>query len=200
MLPSLRRRWTARRSMSTAPPASPMAGNSGWGARWAFPPRSSTPVAPWGWKSCAATSTSFTAAARSAEPFKCESYFPFFSYRPLWKDSGLYFCFAGMDCFCSRNTFAPEFRKIFFRSYHDVFFISPFCTKTKSYFLAEIRAKNSHFPLDNPYFAAVKLYWKVWESVQRGVLKCARKLFFPQRNPFQTAARMTTLVQRRGRL
>ena len=44
-------RWIRRRCMSTPPPASPTAGSSGWVARWAFPPRSSTPGAPWGWRS-----------------------------------------------------------------------------------------------------------------------------------------------------
>ena len=64
--------------------------------------------------------------------------FPFFSYRPPWKDSGLYFCFTGMDCFCIETTSSPEFRKLFFCSYHDVFFISPFCTKIKSYFYRKL--------------------------------------------------------------
>ncbi|EEU96788.1 hypothetical protein FAEPRAA2165_01566 [Faecalibacterium duncaniae] len=43
-----------------------------------------------------------------------------------------------MDCFCYRNTFAPKFRKLFFRLCHDVFFISPFCTKIKSYFYRKL--------------------------------------------------------------
>ena len=33
--------------VNTAPPASPTAASSAWAARWAFPPRSSTPGAPW---------------------------------------------------------------------------------------------------------------------------------------------------------
>ena len=60
------RRWTARRSTSTAPPASPTGASSAWGARWASPPRSCTPAAPWAWPSCAPTSTSSGATARSA--------------------------------------------------------------------------------------------------------------------------------------
>ena len=60
------RRWPARRSTSTAPPASPTGASSGWGARWASPPRSCTPAAPWAWPSCAPTSTSSGATARSA--------------------------------------------------------------------------------------------------------------------------------------
>ena len=43
-----RAEWTARRSMSTPPPASPTAANSASAARWASPPRSCTPAAPWG--------------------------------------------------------------------------------------------------------------------------------------------------------
>ena len=39
--------WTAPRSMSMLPPGSPTAANSVWAARWAFPPRSSTPGVPW---------------------------------------------------------------------------------------------------------------------------------------------------------
>ncbi len=39
--------WTAPPCMSTAPPALPTAESSGWAARWASPPRSSTPAAPW---------------------------------------------------------------------------------------------------------------------------------------------------------
>ena len=60
------RRWTARRSTSTAPPVSPTGASSAWGAKWASPPRSCTPAAPWAWPSCAPTNTSSGATARSA--------------------------------------------------------------------------------------------------------------------------------------
>ena len=46
------------------PPALPTAASSAWAARWASPPRSSTPGAPWGWPSCAATSTSSTGSGQ----------------------------------------------------------------------------------------------------------------------------------------
>ena len=59
--------------------------------------------------------------------------------------------------------------------------------------------KVSHFPLDNPYFNAVKLYWKVREQVRRGALKCARDCPSHNCNLFQTDVRMTPLVQRRER-
>ena len=39
--------WTVRQSISTPPPGSPTAVNSVLVARWASPPRNSTPVAPW---------------------------------------------------------------------------------------------------------------------------------------------------------
>ena len=60
--------------------------------------------------------------------------------------------------------------------------------------------KISHFPLDNPYFDAVKLYWKVREQVRRGALKCVRDCPSHNCNLFQTDVRMTTLVQRRERI
>ena len=47
----LRRRWTARRFTSMRLPASPTAGNSAWGAKSVFPPKSSTPGVRWGWRS-----------------------------------------------------------------------------------------------------------------------------------------------------
>ncbi len=62
--PSSRRQWTVPPSTSTAPPASPTAESSALAARWASPPRSSTPGDPWASASCAAISTSSTATVR----------------------------------------------------------------------------------------------------------------------------------------
>ena len=64
------RRWTARRCTSTVPPASPTGASSGWAAKWASPPRSSMPGAPWAWPSCAPTNTSSAGTARSADAQK----------------------------------------------------------------------------------------------------------------------------------
>ena len=56
--------WTARRCTGTPPPASPTAGSSVWAAKWASPPRSSTPGDPWGWRSCAPINMSSPAPGR----------------------------------------------------------------------------------------------------------------------------------------
>ncbi len=59
--------WTPPPCTGTPPPALPTGGSSAWAARWASPPRSSTPGAPWGWRSCAPSSSSSGAGDRSAE-------------------------------------------------------------------------------------------------------------------------------------
>ena len=43
--------WTQRRYISTPPPALPTAASSVWAARWAFPPKNSTPEDLWDWVS-----------------------------------------------------------------------------------------------------------------------------------------------------
>ncbi len=70
-------RWTPPPSTGTPPPALPTGGSSAWAARWASPPRSSTPGAPWGCRSCVLISTSFGAPVRSADLLPCRPFPPF---------------------------------------------------------------------------------------------------------------------------
>ena len=56
--------WTPPPSTSTPPPGSPTAASLAWAARWASPPRSSTPGAPWVFRSCVPLNMSSWAAAR----------------------------------------------------------------------------------------------------------------------------------------
>ena len=57
--------WTARRCMSTRPPVLPTAANSGSAARWAFPRRSCTRAAPWGFENSIPINTESGATVRS---------------------------------------------------------------------------------------------------------------------------------------
>ena len=138
--------WTARRSMSTPPPASPTAASSAWAARWASPPRSSTPAAPWGCRSCAAINTSSMEMGRCGEGNKPLRRFA----RPFVH------LFSSMDCFFVENSSVRWFECVFrlCRWSHPSFRRSP---QNKSHTSGQKIVEKDDFSLDKAHFGAVQL-------------------------------------------
>ena len=71
-----------------------------------------------------------------------------------------------------RKHFHPKILKNIFLFVSRCIFHFSILYKNKVILLAEIRAKNSHFPLDNPYFAAVMPESVMEQAVQDGEALC----------------------------
>ena len=146
MLPSLRRRWTARRSMSTAPPASPMAGNSDWDARWAFPPRSSTPGA---YGAGRAVQLQVHHPRQRPDPLNrsnVKAIFRFSLTGRCGRTAACIFVLQGWTVFVI-ETLSPQNSEKYFSFVSRCIFHFSILYKNKVVLLAEIRAKILIFPL-----------------------------------------------------
>ena len=110
-------------------------------ARWASPPRNSTPAAPWACRSCAAISMSSMEMDRSGD----RSYSP--SHRKAVAGGVLLFCTFVLShgLFFHRKQFRSMLQKYFSYLWMVASKFSLFSTKTKSYFQGMNHQKRRFF-------------------------------------------------------